>query len=492
MWHSATRDLAVVLGASWLARILFVAAVGDAHSLDVEYWQGALSAQDEGKNPYETGVLNWPPLWFEVIVGLDALADRLDVSFLSVLRVYLILVESAIVVTLYLTLVSIGAARRAVRRALLVGIAVNPVMVILVCQHGNSDVNVGLFVTLACSALIAYQRSRDVVLWLVGCLMLGLGVLAKTTPLILAPLLAPGARLTSNTGRALGVALLVTPVWAGLSVLLALVPRATLDHVIAYKTRPGNFGIAGVIQQVTITTPAYVHAVVLVLSAAALALWAWSRRDRSRRPTRRYLLALTLGMLVALLAVEALAAISIDARSRYGTFLTVALVGLVVWLGHRLWREPPLDAELLFLLVAVIFMSVVAFGTGYAAHYAPWFLPALIATYVLLDDAWRKLLLAAYVISAVTYAVEYAFIDFLGAYAAPALGEPGWVSDMGEWLNHPDRWGAMRIPLFVTYLVVIAAGAARISELMKRSSGGSDARTSPPEASRAASALPRS
>jgi hypothetical protein len=123
---------------------------------------------------------------------------------------------------------------------------------------------------------------------------------------------------------------------------------------------------------------------------------------------------------------------------------------------------------------------VIAFGTGYGAHYAPWFLPALVATYVLLDDAWRKLLLVAYAIAAVTYALEYAFIDFLGAYAAAALGEPGWVIETGEWLNQPDRWGAMRLPLFVAYLVVIAAGIARISELMKRSSADSGGRRSPP------------
>lgn len=480
MSRIAIRDLGIVLAISWLARGVFIAAIGDAHSLDVDYWERALTARDEGTNPYETGVLNWPPLWLEIIVVLDALADSFDVSFLSVLRVYLILVESAIVVTLYFTLVSVGATRRTVRRSLLVGIALNPVMIVLVCQHGNSDVNVGLLVTLACSALIMYRRSQDVVLWLVGCLMLGLGVLAKTTPLILAPLLAPGARLTSNMGRALGLALFLVPVSAGLSVLLALVPRATLDHVIGYKTSPGNFGIAGVIQQVTITTPAYKLAVILVLLAAALALWSRSRRGGAQRATSRYLLVLTLGMLVAVLIFEALEAVSIDARSMYGTVFTVALILLIVLLGQRLWHEPPLGAELLFLLVAIIFMSVNAFGTGYAAHYAPWFLPALIATYVLLDDAWRKLLLAAYVIAAVTYAVEYAFIGFLGAYAAAMLGEPGWVTETGEWLDQPDRWGAMRIPLFVTYLVVIAAGAARLTELMTRSSAGSGAQTSPP------------
>ena len=220
-------------------RAVFVAAIGEADSGDVNNWLLALATRAEGRNPYETGVLNWPPLWLEVIVVLDRVADYLDVSFLSVLRVYLVLVESATVVTLYLTLVYVGAPRDAIRRALLVGIALNPVMIILVCQHGNSDVNVGLFVSLACAALIVHERSRTS--WS-GCRPppAGPGVLAKTTPLVLAPVLAPGARLASRTGRALGAALFLLPVVIGLSVIAALVPDAVYTYVIQYRSAPGR------------------------------------------------------------------------------------------------------------------------------------------------------------------------------------------------------------------------------------------------------------
>jgi hypothetical protein len=125
-------------------------------------------------------------------------------------------------------------------------------------------------------------------------------------------------------------------------------------------------------------------------------------------------------------------------------------------------------------------MSVVAFGTGYGAHYAPWFLPALVATYVLLDDAWRRLLLVGYAIAAATYVVEYAFVPFLGAFAGPVLGDPGWVAGVGEWLeDEPQNWGLVRAPLFAVYVVVIAAGAARAGALMRRSSGDTAERTSP-------------
>ena len=352
-------------------------------------------------------------------------------------------------------------------------------MIILVVQHGNSDVNVGLLVTLACAVLIAYSRSRDIVLWFVGCLFLGLGVLAKTTPLVLAPLLAPGARLTSRTGRALGAALLLLPVTAGLSVMAALVPRATYDNVIQYRPRPGNFGFSGSFQSVSTTTNRQQAAAVVALCLAALAIWLWPRRGGPPSATRRYLLALTIAMAAALAVAELLERLSVDVRSHYADAFTLGVLALVAWLGYRLRHEPPLSAAPLFTLVAVIFMSIVAFGTGYGAHYAPWYLPALVATYVLLDDTWRRLLLVGYVIAMLTYVVEYAFVPFLGAFAGPMFGDPDWVRNIGEWLDHPQHWGLGRAPLFAVYIVTIAAGAARVTELMKRSSGDTDGRTSP-------------
>ena len=65
-------DLAIVLGVAWLVRVAFIVAIGDAHSLDVDSWQRALDAEHEGLNPYETGVLNWPPFWLQIIALVKA------------------------------------------------------------------------------------------------------------------------------------------------------------------------------------------------------------------------------------------------------------------------------------------------------------------------------------------------------------------------------------------------------------------------------------
>jgi hypothetical protein len=397
--------LAIVLGVSWLVRAVFMVAIGDAQSADVGHWLGALEAQDAGTNPYLTGVLNWPPLWLVVIVAVDYASNFAGLAFWSGLRLYLVGVESLLVVALYATLVSVGASRAAVRRALLIGIALNPVTILLVVQHGNSDVQVGLLVTLTVAALGAHERSRDVVLWLSGCLLLGVGVLAKTAPLVLAPILAPGARLGSRLARVLGASLLVGPTLLGLAVIAALVPVAVWDHVVSYRATRGFFGVGGILEEL----------------------------------------------------------VGVDI-SWYEQAFGVGLVVVVAWLGWRLWRRPPLPAAELFLLVSVVLMSVVALGPGYGPQYAYWFVPALVGTYVLLDDRWRLLLRVAWLVAGVTYAVEYAVVPFLGAWAIALFGSTNWLVDAGEYLGDPQRWVVFRLPLLGVYLLLIAAGARRLAD----------------------------
>jgi hypothetical protein len=454
-----------VLGVSWLARAVFLLAIGRAHSVDVDSWQRAIAAAREGQNPYELGVLNWPPFWLQIIVLLNAIASRLDISFWEALRAYLILAESAIVVTLYLTLVSVGARRDAVRRALLVGIALNPVAILLVCLQGNSDVNVGLLVTLAVAALIANWRSRDVVFWLCGCLLLGVGVLAKTVPLVLAPVLAPGARLAGAAGRALGAALFLGPAVLGLSVILALAPDATKKHVIEYRSFAGSFGVQGLLHDVT-TLRTWVGPVVivaLIVSAAVVRRWRRPSRGTSLPPNRVFLV----GALLFMAAVFGVATLfdrlsTVDVRTKYGTLFTLLVIAMIVWLAHRLWREPPLAPQELFLFVALTFMLVVAFGSGYGPQYAYWFIPALVATYVLLDDAWRRLLRIGYLVAGLTYLFEYGFSQGFGTWVPAVFGSADWMTDVAEFLI-PYRLVLLNLPLFAIYLLVLAGGIERLA-----------------------------
>jgi hypothetical protein len=461
--RAAIRDLAIVLGAGWVVRATFVFAIGDVHSVDVHYWQATLAALDQGQNPYELGVLNWPPLWLVVIAAVDAVAGLLGIAFWSALRVYLVLVESALVVTLYVTLLRFGAERVVVRRALLVGIALNPVAIILVCQHGNSDVQVGLLVTLTVAALAAHQRSRDIAAWLGACLFLGVGVLAKTVPLVLVPLLAPGARRASGTARILGTALFLGPAAFGTAVILVLAPSAVWDNVITYHSTRGFFGLAGMVRDFAVLDVRFAGVTLvtgLVLVGVAIAA-------RARRP-------LTLGAAVLLAEIALVVCVLwlvegadrfslLDARAQYSAVFTLALAAAVGGAFVLLWGAAPLAAPRLFLAAAVGLMLLVAFGPGYGPQYAYWFLPALVATYVLLDDSWRRLLQVAWLVAAVTYGLEYAVIDYLGAWAVAVFGgSDTWLAEVGDYLTTPHHLVVFRLPLYAVYLVLIAAGIERL------------------------------
>ncbi len=193
------------------------------------------------------------------------------------------------------------------------------------------------------------------------------------------------------------------PAALGVGVIAVLVPVAVWDHVISYRSTRGFFGIGGILEE--------------------------------------------------LLGVEI---------AWYERLFTLVVLVAVVWLFVRLWRGAPLELPMLFLLVAVVFIAVIALGPGYGAQYAYWFIPALIGTYVLLDRGWQRILLAAYAVAAVTYSVEYAFVPFLGAWLPAAIGETEWTADAGEWLGDPERLVLFRLPLFAAYLVVLVAGVRRL------------------------------
>ena len=134
---------------------------------------------------------------------------------------------------------------------------------------------------------------------------------------------------------------------------------------------------------------------------------------------------------------------------------------MVGWLSRRMWQEPPLEPAKLFLFVAMVFMSVVAFGSGYGPQYAYWFMPALVATYVLLDDAWRRLLRIGYFVAGLTYLFEYGFIPWLGAWVPTLFGTSDWITDVSELLI-PYRLVLVNLPLFAIYLLVLAGGIERL------------------------------
>jgi hypothetical protein len=398
----AAIDLLVVLGSAWLVRAVVMATwPGTAHSDDLDSWMRVADELRRGANPYvTTTIVKWPPFAIVLVWTIDHVAEWLGVTFFTVMRATLVVAESAVAIVLYLLMTQFAPAR-AVRRVLLVGVSLNPIAILFVCQHENIDVFVGLFVVLALWALVSYERTGDAVAWLAACLAFGLGAFAKTIPLVLAPLLAPGLRAASRLGRALGAALFLGPFVLSLSIVFALAPRAVADNVLRYRSIRGYFGITGLLGD---------H----------------------------------------------------DGLSRaYERFFTVALLVGVVLLFRLLWRRG-LDERRTILLAALVLAAVPALGPGYAPQYAYWFIPPLIATYPLFDDGWRKILIAWYAVAALTSIFEYGLVGALGSFLVAFFEDSGSLQRLSERVSTPGMQTVVRLPLFAAFLVLLVAGGRRL------------------------------
>lgn len=395
-----------MLVVGWLARAAFILlSSARARSTDVFSWIAVAHELRAGANPYETTTfLNWPPLWLVVIWVLDHVSSALGISFFLTLRLFLIAVESGVVVLLYSFFA--GVAPNQARRILIVGISLNPIAILLVCQHGNFDVLVGLTCLAAALALARYSRSRDAIMWLVGALALGIGALAKTVPLLLAPLLARGARLNGWPARSLALALFVGPAALGDAVILVLAPHAVVHNVLFYRSEPGSYGITGIARAIGIGSLGNAYSRVLFP--------------------------------LALVVFEVAAALILSRRD--------------------------LDTRRTLLLAGLILFAVPAVGSGYASQYAYWWLPLLVATYPLFDRGWRRLLLVFYAIAAATYIVEYGLLIDHGAFLiVNDYFKPGvFLNDAKQRFSQPTWLTVLRLPLFLASLALIAGGAIRL------------------------------
>jgi len=114
MRRSAVRDLAIVLGCSWLVRAAVIATwPRSAHSDDLDSWMTVAHELSSGANPYvTTSIVKWPPFALVFVWSVDRASRLFDISFFLAMRIALIAAESAIVVVLYLMLTRFAEARR--------------------------------------------------------------------------------------------------------------------------------------------------------------------------------------------------------------------------------------------------------------------------------------------------------------------------------------------------------------------------------------------
>ncbi|MCM2316474.1 MAG: hypothetical protein NDJ92_15095 [Thermoanaerobaculia bacterium] len=396
------RALLALLCLGWAVRIAFCLAVPpEIHSVDVDGWKMVADAVRAGENPYAaTSKLNWPPLWLGCIILLDRVASVTGLAFERILQTFLIATESIVIVLVARLVLRIDDSARWFA-ILAIGLAVNPVMVLLICQHGNFDILVTLWIVLTLHSAISYARSGDRRDWLRACGFLGLGVLTKSVPIALVPLLAPGFKGSRLSDRVIGAGLVTLPTAISFAVLALLSPAALLDNVLLYRSFSGVFGITG------------------LLDLAGL----YDLRE------------------LAILLLPLL-------------FLAILVVCTVAF-----WKSERVAPERIVLAAAMIMLAIPVLGPGFGPQYIHWFLPLLIVTWAPFSRRWRFALGSSLAITIPTYIGIYALTPSLGMFAARML-PPATAAEIARQMERSDVQTLITLPMFLSWCVVLATGIA--------------------------------
>lgn len=388
------RDLLLIVGVSWAARWLFLMLMPPfALSFDMHAWLKVATDLLTGHNPYHTTrALNYPPLWMLFLYGMGKTSALLQLPLFRIVQIVLIAAETAVLVGLYLGLRNLlGAVNR--RRLLLGGIALNPVCIFQVCQHGNFDVIVGLWILVALLLLVRFHTEGGELNWLCACLFMGLAVLTKQVALAVVPLLLFSSRRLDLKAKLLGCVLALGPTALGVGVLYVLGPEHIRYKVLEYRAIAGFFGFTG---------------------------------------------------LLALLDLYPFVGL-------YRKLFTFGFAAFLVILSVRAVRVERIDPKTLLLLAAWVLMLIPTFGPGYGPQYVYWYLPLLILVYSFARPGLRAVLILGYGVAVGTYIFEYAFFPSHGAFLAHM--DPGeWVRKVGEFWGAQWSQTVLRLPLLLVYL----------------------------------------
>ena len=394
------RDFWYAEIAALVARVLFLAATaGMTRSIDLSSWQKVVNTLNAGANPYAaTTVLNWPPLWMQIVFLLGKVAVITRLPFMICVQSFLIVVDLALIAALYKFL-QILAPKKPAGQVVLWAISLNPVCILLTCQHGNFDGLLALAVVLSLIAVAGYLNSGDPVDWLTACLLLGLAILLKTAPLVLVPLLfveAGGLRLLT---KALGSALTIGPVALGMSIIYVLAPSGVSRNVLAYRSIAGYFGITG------------------LLGLADLPL-------------------------LSLL---------------YSQALPLLLLVSLIWLTVDIRKFRPRSPQFIAVFAAGVMLAIPLFGPGYGPQYLFWSIPLIAAVYHMTSDvAARRVILMSYAVAALTYIVEYSLFRSHGALAVQIWPRSPLLTSVAMRISTSGGQTLVRLPLFVALCAVFS------------------------------------
>ena len=135
-WHSPKPWIAVAIAIA-VRVVLIFAWPSQSFSCDLAAWKTVAASALVGVNTYDkTVVLNWPPLWMEILFVLGKLANRFDWDFFTSIRLFLTAADAILVLSTY-ALLDVLQIRTDKFRLVLLGICLNPLLILLTIQQGN-------------------------------------------------------------------------------------------------------------------------------------------------------------------------------------------------------------------------------------------------------------------------------------------------------------------------------------------------------------------
>jgi hypothetical protein len=411
------RSIGVVV-AALASRALFIAVVPmGAVSADLSInWTAVARLLDEGQNPYNgTDFLNWPPLWMQLIYLLHRISELSSVPWFMTVKLFTAALDVA---GLVLTLQLLVRDDKRSLQAVLCAWAINPSAVLVSCQHCNFDGLVAIWCVLATASLVRFERSQAVVDWLLACLFIGLGVLTKTVPVLLTPLLLGSARPLDMKVRAFGATLAFGPVALGISIIYVLGPEHISTKVLGYRSAAGWYGVTGVLY--------------------------W-------------------------LDAQSIAALYAKASQ------LLLLLGSV-WIGLLAWRGC-LGRSGLILSIGWLLLIIPTLGPGYGPQYVAWSLPFLALAVPLVTGTSRIALVLQLAVTAVTLIVEYGLFPSHGALWLRVSSLPQLATRSAAGSTQAGQT-FIRLPLFIASLFWLTRCTLELLKLSSSSAATTDARSS--------------
>lgn len=399
-WSEAALLAALTL----ICRVVFLLLLPDtAVSFDVPHAREVAERLQRGENPYATtAYLNWPPFWMQLLFVFQKLAVSTGWAFDRIVLGFLVVVDTINVVLAWFI------ARRFLQvgppmKVLFLGLIVNPVSLFLICQHRHFDAILVTALLLFAVSLLRYRESGDVADWLAACFTLGIGVLIKTVPIFLVPLLAFGIAGAGRRARVLGGLLVITPALIGMSVIYVLSPDQVTRNVLGYRSYPGWFGVTGLLELARLNGVASV----------------------------------------------------------YGRVFPLAVIAGLVIAARTFVRRIAVQPEQILLAIGTVLAALVALAPGYATQYIAWPLPFFVLTYFCFDRPWKTDLVVAWFVSLLTYTVDYGLLTELGAFLVAFNPSPRMIH-LSDVFSEPGVKTLVRLPLFATYLWILAGAVRRL------------------------------